>query len=313
MLEVIDNSNDIVIRSPLIINAKNNEEINLSIGDQEYIGRSDFETITDKIGDKLDNLNDLSTIKDKNFAVLSNIVDADPKKILNYIQSRHFASKLSLDTAIFTEVFYGLLSSGAPTSLRDILLADGHHLKSLISKAYDKNIVSNYTEANIDTILDKAPEQALVDEESNLYLNLGITTLTDTEKQTFITTYINNKDNINGDDDLWTLADSDSGLSSAKITELKCIFDLSFLTQQHQPLIEHLYDLKKTSYNGLTDFISYSKLDWIAEMNSITGFEPPTNFTGQDLAERNDKYADYLYGTIEKKYPSEVFIENITG
>ena len=313
LLEVIDNSNDIVIRSPLIINAKNNEEINLSIGDQEYIGRSDFETITDKIGDKLDNLNDLSTIKDKNFAVLSNIVDADPKKILNYIQSRHFASKLSLDTAIFTEVFYGLLSSGAPTSLRDILLADGHHLKSLISKAYDKNIVSNYTEANIDTILDKAPEQALVDEESNLYLNLGITTLTDTEKQTFITTYINNKDNINGDDDLWTLADSDSGLSSAKITELKCIFDLSFLTQQHQPLIEHLYDLKKTSYNGLTDFISYSKLDWIAEMNSITGFEPPTNFTGQDLAERNDKYADYLYGTIEKKYPSEVFIENIRG
>ncbi len=148
------------MRSPLIINAKNEEVINLSLGGA-FVGKTEFTKTKEDVDSKLGT--DLESLKDANFAMINNETKVSGVQLDRYIHAKHFKEKLGLGDE-YIEVFYGLLQAGAPKSLRGILASDPEVLSKLLAKSDADNITSvNDDGTKIEAILNQNASYALQD------------------------------------------------------------------------------------------------------------------------------------------------------
>jgi hypothetical protein len=296
---------EILVSSPLILNAKDNEEINLSIGVTPYTGTSEFSIVSPEIEAKLEHINDLSGLGDREFALLSNEIKIENNKIYTYIQAKHFAQTLNLNNSPYTEVFYGLLKVGAPNSLNGILLEKADKLNNFLNDANERNIINISTDNSfINQILLKTSSFTLNDENTKLNKNLSLTGLDGAEKERFILKYNEIKDSITDDEALWDEMLDEFGSTKAK--QLRCAFELSYFTKQNEGLTELLYNNFNSNYENLSSFadILYDKNYFIDLMNHDE-IKPPVEF------ESIESYAQYLVDFIERKYPTKVLVSKI--
>jgi hypothetical protein len=291
-----------LITSPLVLNAHNNETINLSMGSGAFKGETEFNRVKTAIDDKLDRFSDLSDVKDKHFAIINNQVDLPGKQLDAYIHAKNFVAKLELGVG-YVEVFYGLLQNGAPKSLDKLLLEDRESLGDKLDKAVENNIVSIDEAARntkIEEIIAELPSYTLSVADTPLKKNLGLTTrLDEDQKKSFIRKYNENKNAFSNDEGFWGEMAND--FTSEQIKELKCVFDLSALTKGHFPLIAQLFPTLSSGYENLSGLA----VNDISAWEVLIGDDLPPGFAD------NTEYAQFLSNKIEKRYPSAVLTERV--
>jgi hypothetical protein len=298
-----------IATSPLIPHASPRQTVDLIVGNEPYIGPSEYTQIGMKLEPLLHDVKP-SELTEEDIAYLVTKTELDPIFISHFVQSAQFAQ----ESGIPADVFYGLFCQNLPTNLPVLLAQDPTVLKRALEASMRDNIISSRFQKSIDGILKnlrehlieyalKKPEQKDKSSFSDL---LDIAELPENKQKIFLQAYLTHDGSNN---DFWQGLRHDPEFGDECVEVLQTTLELAALTQNHLPLIEVLQEKQHTGeISSLCDLARYDQDDWGALIESA-GL--PESVPGANREEKIKNYARTMMQTIEDAFPTAVIAHSI--
>ncbi len=293
-----------IATSPLIPHASPRQTVNLILGNEPYIGPSEYTQIGTKLMPLLRDVKPFQ-LTEEDITYLASKTGLDPILISHFAQS----ARLAQESDIPAEVFYGLFRQNLPTSFPALLIQDPEVFRHALESAVRDNIISSTFEKLIDTMLKKLQAQLIEHAlkgpqkrgESSFSDLLKIASLPEDKQRIFLQAYLTYK---GAHDVFWNRIRANPAFGSECVEALQTTMQLAALTRNHLPLIEVLQEKQHTGeINALRDLAQYNQEDWITLIES-TGL--PDSVPGANREEKIKNYAETMMQTIEDAFPTAV-------
>lgn len=286
-------SEEVLITSPLILNALAAEEINLSIGDEPYRGKTEWLQLLENVGGDRE-MYEVGNWTDEQTILLANQHDFSETQIANYIRAWQLSTIIDMDG----QILYGFLQQGLSKQAAGLAGTLKSVLEEAVKKAVEANIIDKkyglypeLVEQSIHILEDRFPDLAINSEEydrdkSELGRLLLASGLTDDEARQFLYDYKNNEDSM---PEFWEKTKTKFGDRSEIIEQLQLRLQLNAITNNNETLVTHLITLFNLA--DAQDLIKLKESDW---QSALSGEDPlieiPEGVEGDTLEERRTAY-----------------------
>jgi len=303
--------------SPIIFNAPPIAVVDLVVGGATYTGPSEYEEIVSELTPLLQTVPPVQpadlTAEDIAFLI------GETGLLADRISFFAAAAKLSQQTDLPPEIFYGFARKNLPTELNGLLGQSEQVQRRAIEAAINDNIIPLRIRSEIDKILARL-QQLIVKqafEEPREAGRTSISALLGTSMQSkdlqeqFVTLYVQHQGTI---EDFWkALREHPQFNGEGVVDKLQLTLQFAALTRSHLPLIQELQ--QKSSVKSLRDLAKLDDADWLALINKqangrAVGFPP--DVPGKDDAAKAANYARTLTHAIEKAFPTAVIADRIS-
>ncbi|TRX54812.1 hypothetical protein FNH22_18840 [Fulvivirga sp. M361] len=306
------NSENPLAVSPLLVDALENEVVNLVIGDDVFVGLSEFKQVNNKLAPAISN-NDPATFQEEDIIVVAGKFDVDADWTNYYVKSRAFANQ----TSIAAEIYYGLMRRELPDDLADLLSEDRSILQRELEAAAFDNVIASDLISDIQTLLDQleAAQKTVALAESNDPENQGslgrilqIVGFNDTQKQIVIEKSLN----IDEADDsqIWTDLEADTNFSAADVDKLQLALRTAAVTQNNFSMVQAMVD--DPAITEVKDLTGLSSADWDALITTHVAGIPET-IEGDTEEERKASYKSLILKLLEDAFPTSVVSQGLSA
>ncbi|MGC1121819.1 MAG: neuraminidase-like domain-containing protein [Candidatus Methanofastidiosia archaeon] len=298
-----------IATSPLIPHASPRQTVDLIVGNEPYIGPSEYTRIRMKLEPLLHDVKPVE-LTEEDIAYLVTKTELNPILISHFVQSAHFAQ----ESGIPADVFYGLFRQNLPTNLPVLLAQDPKVLRRALEASMRDNIISSKFQKSIDGILKNLREHlieyALKKSEqkgkSSFSDLLDTAELPENKQKIFLQAYLTHNGSSK---DFWQGLRHDPEFGDECVEALQTTMELAALTQNHLPLIEVLQKKQHTGeISSLRDLARYDQDDWGALIESA-GL--PESVPGANREEKIKNYARTMMQTIEDAFPTAVIAHSM--
>jgi receptor-binding and translocation channel-forming TcA subunit of Tc toxin/ABC toxin-like protein/neuraminidase-like protein/putative peptidoglycan binding protein/virulence plasmid A protein len=307
-----------IASSPVLFNARPEENIDLVMGGEAYRGPSEFEQLVKELTPVLQGLSFSELAEDdehRDVTFLSHETGQDAHRINFLIQ----AHRLSQKTGLAAEVFYGLFRQALPTELSALLAQSPDVQRRALIRAADENIIPARFGKEADAILETlkkliaklAVEQPAEDGQPSLAALLGTKLQEVKQQEAFLTAYINHTGAI---EEFWQKL-KDRPEFSDQVEGLQFTLQAGALTKNHLPLVQELQRMQQTGeITALSDLTRFDENDWqiiVARPsgNGIVGV--PSDVSGEDDNEKVSNYARVITHMLEDAFPTAFITRRI--
>src|SRR5215208_2040460 len=321
-----------LVTSPIMFNAPRMVTIDLTIGDRQYGGISEYETILNEIrplvqGVGWDQITENKEIQDITF--LTSETGLSRQKIEFLVA----AKKLSQTTRLPPEALYGLFCGNLPTNLSDLLSTSLTAYRHALEIALRNNIIPSKVHKDLDRIIERLKElkiehafkePAEKGRKISLGTLLGSSIRSQDENQRnmlieeFLTLYLKYQEESKPIQEFWKDLRENHPNLKEHVENLQLTIQFSAILHNHWPLIRRVQAMQhEGKVNSLRDLARLDKEDWIAIMHSKSD-EDDSNIIGspQDIIGEGDKekiknYASTIVRIIEDTFPTAVFARRL--
>ncbi|MEO0471642.1 MAG: Tc toxin subunit A, partial [Bacteroidota bacterium] len=289
-----------VAASPLILNALDQEVVNLVVGESVFRGPSEFTQVENALAELLQEAN-VNEISEREITVLANQSGLEDIQVARYIK----ASRDTEQSGVGTEVLYGLYAQGQPTSLGALLNQQPAALQNALKTAVDNNEIRQLSDRQLTALnrqLSESRVLQVLNDESALgsrvkgVLDLG--NLTAAEQSSFVQDYAKHQGEMSA---FWDNQRKD-GIGAAKVESLQRSLQFAAISQNHLPMVEALQNRQILDVRELAAFQTNDWLRLIRE-NEVG---VPTTVNGDDDTVREELYARRLTQVVEDAFPTAV-------
>lgn len=299
--------------SALYVNALPNEEIDINISAEDFIGPTEYSQLAQELASYLPATFDVTTFSLQSINILAAKIEKPPVVVGDYLKAKDFHDTYyGSIPAITEEIIYGLLRFDLPYDYEDFIEVSESDKTEALLAATESNIIDPSIAGDITSILNAFREalydDGLLDDEeqgpsfaAQLLTIAGITN--QTKQRDFYQYFVEN----DGQDDLWAKLVTDNKLTQPESDAAKLVFSYSLVTQSHLPLIENLWD--DVAINSVEDLGDLSEADWMAKISIPTVGVPNVDLPYENA--EDVEYAKALVSTVERLYPSKVLDKEI--
>ncbi|MGY1582266.1 Tc toxin subunit A-related protein [Streptomyces sp. MN13] len=342
-LRVLDAGGGELLRTPVRFNAPDELEWNLSLGDREYQGPSEWEVISEELTPLLDGVPPVELREDDRFqdiSFLAGETGRTPLAIGIWVGAHRLAAKTTREKVpLAAEEFYAFLRQGQPSVFSESLLEDikdpqrmalledrtlkaltelaSETQRSLLEAAVKDNLVPARVEARIGAILDTLAkiklrytgDTVLGAGQGTIGELLDLTPQAAAHKTAFLNAFTSYSGSPDG---FWDSVAEDRVLPADTVPRVRMSLELGGLTRNHVPLVSALTDAfqgDRTAYQrGLARLTAD---DWDARLQQPgTGGRPigvPDDIEGDTPQEKRRAYAQALDREFERAFPTASF------
>ena len=298
--------------SPLLVDALENEVVNLVIGDDVFVGLSEFKQVNNKLAPAISN-NDPATFQEEDIIVVAGKFDVDVDWTNYYIKSRAFANQTSIEA----EIYYGLMRRELPSDLADLLSEERSILQRELEAAAFDNVIATDLISDIQTLLDQleAARKTVALAESNDPENQGslgrilqIVGFNDTQKQIVIEKSL--ATDTPDDAQIWTDLEADANFSAADVDKLQLALRTAAVTQNNFSMVQAIVD--DPAITDVKDLAGLGDADWDALVTThVTGI--PETIEGDTEEERKANYKSLILKLLEDAFPTSVVSRGLSA
>jgi Tc toxin complex TcA C-terminal TcB-binding domain/Neuraminidase-like domain/Salmonella virulence plasmid 28.1kDa A protein/Putative peptidoglycan binding domain len=314
--------------SDVLYNAPSIASIDLTIGG-EYRGKSEYERYVAEVTPLLQDI-PLANLREdekenaeqgqfQDISFLTNETGINPEHLAFLVLAARLEQQTRSDTASFNleaAIFYGCFRQNLPTDLPSLLSQSPAILRRALEIATAENIIPYRLKEQLEQILNRLQEliverafQPPASDKSSLADLLRTVIPSETLQRSFLTRYVQHQGDI---EDFWSAVRSDEALSSS-VDTLQFTLQLSALTQNHLPLVQHL---QRGRQAGLRPLAAFNEADWVNMLNIPVGDRPigtPPDIPGNTSDEKNQNYARILTRILEDAFPTAALAGKIAA
>ena len=286
-----------IASSSIVFNAREKEEVNLTVTAEVYQSLSLYETIEQSIAAVLGGL-EVNTLDANQIKLLANESGIEQKELLVYQN----AQVLSKDHHLSAEVFFVILHNGMETSEEKLFSLSEEQLKHLLAKSWDEHLISTARSAEI-------LKEISVHEKLSIHYQLLYTSFS--SKTTLLETWSSLKLNktqlavigsamktVGGNSiDFWNTIKKDKTLKPL-IPKLELLTGLNNVTLGNLTLIKKISQNK--AVHSLADLAGWPHDKWVQTIGTATIPEEISGKPNQRIhtyATSMKRMVDYLYPT----------------
>ncbi|TRX47104.1 hypothetical protein FNH22_30565 [Fulvivirga sp. M361] len=296
--------------SPVIVSALTKETIDLTIAPpEEYEGPSEYTDLKEKIEPYLVGVN-LTEVKRQGVEVLASKIDVEPVFVADFLRARQLHGEIP---GVSEEVLFGLVRYDLPYNASQLIQTSDALKREALEAVTESNIISPAIVNNIDAILAafalEVVNDALQDPdeaggESVTAQLLTISGISATKRSAFYSAYLADREL----DNFWQKIVDDAVLTLAERDNVRFVFQIGVVTQNHVPLVTALFN--DPTLTTIEDLSGLSDAQWLALINQ-PGVGVP-NVEPADLTE-DDKlgYVEAITGALETAFPSNVLTRDM--
>lgn len=284
--------------SPLIVNAYEEESINIAIGEAIFRGHNEFDVLDFKLRNELSEVN-LAKLTGRDAEILANKKGLNNEQVAFYIKAKVHAES----TSVPAEVFYGLYRTGMPTSLNPLISQSAKRISKAIRKASKANFIGESfgnQAINFANKLQLEVGQRISLENENVRGLITTARLTDAQEKNFLSLYA-----AEGlAPDFWERLSRDNSFDTQSVSRLKQTVQITAISLNHQPMVTVIGGDNRIQ--ELRDLATLGQTDWLKLIrDKETGV--PANVQGKTKAIREQNYAELLARVVEDSMPTPVF------
>lgn len=310
LVEAADTAGNVLATSEIICKARPVEIVNLS-PDGVSSAASEFKQLQQRVAPivRREQIG-IDALEAADVQLLACAHDLDPEHLSYLVVSSRMARESRMDT----EVFYGLVRQGLPTTLVALVAEPPDVLQQTLERSVNENIVGPHIRDQIPRILRDLQAQvvrlALTDptpDRPTLRSLLDIAGVPQQRQQTIVAAYVERKGTVA---EFWEQLRQQPGMSSEEIDTVQYTMGAASITLNHAPLVAELARLRRSGQLGrdLRDLARFSRDDWARliknQIGNVRIGAPP--ILGEDEDERETRYADFLPRIVEALYPTAV-------
>ena len=298
-----EQAQEILAASPLILNALEDEEINFSVGEEAYRGRSEYEVVGERLRPLLAGV-EPGEVAERDLAVMANQAGLDVEQVQLYVEALRQAPR----SKVAPELLYALYRTGMPYSLLALTIQSEKSLRKSLEKARSLNLIPPQDPQHVDKSVAElrslgARELLSNDSPSRVRASglMEAAGLSKREKAEVLRLFSEFGDRP---EEFWSLMSENSAIEKKKAERLHLLFQFDALSLGHDPLAEKL--ASREDVKSLKDLASMDREDWkiFLEQEDIS---PPDHVPGKNEAEKRENYALILSRIMEASYPTTYF------
>ncbi len=300
-----------IAASPLFLNAREEETINLVVGEESYRGPSEYEFLREKLDPELKDAR-LNALTEKDAVALANKTGIAPLEVAYFMKAKRLEEQTGNN--ISAEIFYGLFRQDLPTSLPALLARDKQVQKSSLEAAASANIINpdliDQSNDIVAGLQDQVVEQALLENEvpdsrPALIGLLRAAGLSENQQKTLLTIYVHNNKPI---EEFWEDVRYHPDFDEVQVKRLQFTLQLGTVSQNHLPLAAAL--LNREDVNTVRDLAKLGMDDWM-EMASNEDIGVPEDTPGDTVEEQQFNFAKTTSNIIEDAFPTPVMAHQL--
>ena len=302
--------------SDVRFNAAPIETIDLSIGDGQDVGSSEYQQLVEALTPVLEGV-PLAELTDKDVTFLVGETEQDARRI-GYLVT---ASQLANQTGLPAEAFYGFARQDLPTELAALLAQHPSVQRLALQTAIQGNIIPARLKPLVDDILTRMQQlrvqQALRSSGDIRSPSLGDLLSTclpeDRLQQAFASLYLRHEGSL---DDFWkVLRGSPDFQDDAAVQGVQLAFGLADFTQNHLSMVQVLQRSRSgDARSSLRALAKRDVQDWIGLIGQVIGQDPnafPPEVEGANAAEKAANYAEEIVAAVASAFPTAVIAHKL--
>lgn len=295
-----------VITSPLIIDASENETINLAIGEGSFKGLVEYNFINGRLGTTVTEGNVETYLSADQVADLAKKTNSTVAEVNQYVQVK----KVAKDTTLSENMLFGLARTGNYRSLAAMMTASPSELEEKLTQAVAEGKLDSAIDAGqitsfVTSLKDKAVQSVLdPGQGNNAAINTYFTAvgLSTAQKQAFVGNFLTTEGDVSA---FWTALREDGAFTGAEVDDIEAVSNLIGLTGD-TTLANELFSGGYTVQSLAA--LEKSDVTTLLDASSITWDD---RFPGENLEEKKDNYATFLMHQVENEHPTQVFVANV--
>ena len=322
------NNQEPLIESLKIFNSPPVTTVDLTIGDTQFVGISEYEQILIEVtplmqGVTWSQINENKETQDISF--ITSETGLSREKI-DYLV---IANKLAQTTKLPAESFYGLFRSNLPTDLDALLLKSIREYRQALEIALQKSIIPFKVRRELDRIIEGLRqlklERAFEESNERARIRLGgllssaIMSEDKTQKkilaQKFFMLYSKYEEDSKPIQEFWKDLRENHPDLREHVDNLQMSFQLSAITHGHWPLIKKIQSMQHDGkIKNLRDLSNLDKDDWILLIRSKSDDNIEIGCPEDMLGEGDDRiknYATIITHIFEDAFPTTVFTRRL--
>jgi hypothetical protein len=316
IVRVLDANNSALVESPIFFNAPAVTTIDLTVG--QVIQLSEYEQLINQITPLLNGLSLTDLTEDQQHQDIT-FLSGETGAERSHIEFVVAAARLSNQTAISAEAFYGLFRRNLPTNPLQLLSQNVHVMRRALESAIADNIVPAKLSDSLDQIVERLQEliaQAALSlpgsGEASLGALLGTAVSSRAILEQFLKLYIQNVDPI---EVFWDKLRQHPDFQNGVVDDLQITLWLAAVTRDHLPMVHELQEQRRNTANwSPRDLARLDENDWRALIDKQVdgqsiGF--PSDVPGENDADKSASYARTLARTMELAFPTAVFATQV--
>jgi hypothetical protein len=311
VVQVLDQNNNVIANSPLILEAIDGQKVDLIIDHDAYPDLSEYEQLRKRVEPFLGDVT-FDELDADSVALLAGKTNTNPINIAHFIQ----AKRLDSETNVSAEAYYAMFRGNLPVNLPVLVAQDNQLIKSSMEKAVSTNIVSQRVSKQIDEVVtafnNKKVEHLLKQPElphGEMSLNsfLDVAGLNSRQKRMFANLYSKHTGNSL---DFWNTLQERDIFDAETVKSLQLSMQLGMLTLNNAPLIDTLHKRlrrrrREKSLRGLVDMTEAQWIRIIRQNKDEDGnVILPKNLPISEDQEPEVNYARTMMRIVEDAYPT---------
>jgi hypothetical protein len=324
--------------SPLIFKAQPVETVDLVVGRGDYKGPSEYDQLLEELEPLLVNVKVEGTRSPAIFHKLADLKEDEHQQEITFLAREMgverkliaflvLAARLSIETKLVPKVFYGLFRQGLSPHLPTLLAQKMVILRRTMEAAVRRNLIPEFdNKQELEQILDCFKELRIQHtlEEPDQPGKVSLGDLLETalpqnrgKQETFLKRYREHQDQEPPEpiEHFWQALRQTEEFKD-DIDTLQFTLQAGTLTQNHLPLVQELYNLRREG--KLQTPRDWAKLDvevWTKLIRKQRADGQPIGFPpdvpGKDDTEKTKNYATMMARFIEDAFPTPVIAHHI--
>ncbi len=295
----------VLAQSPVHFHAPADEEIDLTEGNQPYVGPSELALLQKQLAPALQQVAPADlTAHDIDYLTGETGASGDQVQRLAVVSKN--AATIGIDPAIL----YALASQGLPSDSSSLLACDPAALRDALTAAVAENRVPAAVGGQINAVITKLQSAAISQMLAPGAYRVGSVLtkiLPQAAQQTaFLSAFLANRESpVN----FWQALGKQPGFDPATIAATQFAIQASSLTQYHAPLVLALVAQRQQGrIKSLSDLARLQASDWVQLLNTAdsTGspIGVPPGVPGDSAAVQAQNYAEILTRRLEVAFPT---------
>jgi hypothetical protein len=294
-----EKSTDPLASSPLILNALQEEEVNLIIGEETYAGRTEYTVIEEALAPFLANVA-LEQLDSLDYAYLESKTSLNVEQIVYYLEALNFSAQTQIDP----QFFFGLFKMGYAINLIALTATTPNIIGDAVKRAGLVRYIRELNDDEIESAINIL-QQRIIDDTvhgsrpvfPDAQKLLRLSQVNDEEKHIFVQAYLNNNKPI---PEFWEDL-KQTQLGEQKTRQIKFVFDLSAITLNNMSLVESLS--ANQAITKATDLAAFSQQDWLQQIQQ-NDINAPEFIPGESAGEKQLNYALLMTRLSEDAFPT---------
>ncbi|MCH8877936.1 MAG: peptidoglycan-binding protein [Chloroflexi bacterium] len=309
LVQILGQNDEVVASSPLIIEATNEQTVDLVVDHEAYRGLSEYERLLQRLKPCLNGTNP-SDLDREGVAYLAGKCRVNPVYIAYLVQANRFAKA----TGIQPEAFYALLRANLPVSLPALVVQERATQQQALEDAVAANIINREMTDEIDNVLESLAAQRVEELLQDPELPVGSTSLggllkvagiDSTQKHAFAEQFAATNGTSQA---FWDELAEDSAFDDRATESVRLAIQLGALTQYNLALMKSLHQQLSGNGQDLRGLVGRNESEWLDEVRQHTNQNGnvmlPPDLPEVDGQSADETYARTMMRQVEATYPT---------